>query len=95
MGNLNNITYLNLLDRYQRLDVPKGIYDWAYEYHKDFLDTLYHPNVYIFPLTEEGEDLMGEYFKNDLISHRYGSYVLTDISPIDGEYYNVVIENND
>jgi hypothetical protein len=55
---------------------------------------LYYPNIYIFPLTPEGEELMELFFK-EIISCRYGTYTFTNTCDIDGEIYNIVIENND
>ena len=49
---------------------------------------------YIFPLTPEGEELMELFFK-EIISCRYGTYTFTNTCDIDGEIYNIVIENND
>jgi hypothetical protein len=85
----------NLYDRYRSLDVQKNIFDWAWKYHEDFINTLYHPNVYVFPLTPEGEELMNLFFKEEIISYRYGAYTMTNFCEVDHEVYNVVIENND
>ena len=35
------------------------------------------------------------FFKEDIISYRYGAYTLTNKCEIDNEIYNIVIENND
>jgi len=84
-----------LFDRYRNLDVPKEVNSWAWEYHKDFIDSLYYPNVYVFPLTPEGEELMSLFFTEGIISYRYGAYTMTNICELDREIYNIVIENND
>lgn len=84
-----------LFDRYRALGNTKALYDWAWEYHEDFINTLYYPNIYIFPITPEGEELMDLFFKSGIISYRYGAYVNTNICEVDHEIYNVVIENND
>jgi hypothetical protein len=84
-----------LSDRYRALDIPKNVFDWAWKYHEDFINTLYYPNVYVFPITPDGEELMELFFKEGIISYRYGAYIETNICEIDREIYNVVIENND
>lgn len=86
---------MEIIDRYKDLDIPGYVNDWAYELHKDFINTLYYPSIYIFPLTAEGEELMDLFFREDIISYKYGAYTLTNKCPIDGEIYNIVIENND
>ena len=48
--------YNNLINRYKELDIPSYVNSWAYELHKDFMNTLYYANLYIFPLTPEGEE---------------------------------------
>lgn len=84
-----------LYNQYNGLGISRNIFDWVWEYHKDFINTLYYPSVYIFPLTPEGEVLMDLFFKEGIISYRYGAYIETSVCDIDGEIYNIVIENND
>jgi len=87
-------TYDNLYNRYRELDIPNSVFDWAWKLYDDLINTLYYPNIYIFPLTPEGEELMELFFK-EIISCRYGTYTFTNTCDIDGEIYNIVIENND
>ena len=56
-------TYDNLYNRYRELDTPNSVFDWAWKLYDDLINTLYYPNIYVFPLTPEGEELMQLFFK--------------------------------
>ena len=92
---------IDIFDRIKQLDLPTGIYKYCHEYLKDQLDSLYYPDIYIFPLTPEGEDIY-DYISTYQIENgkciwysifAYGAYAHN--VEYEGEIYNVVLVNND
>ncbi len=82
--------------------LPPNIYSYANEYFKEKLETLYCPDLYILPLTTEGEQ-QREYLinyhhngKGELIwqsIYRYGAYEYNFI--FENDIYLAILVNND
>jgi hypothetical protein len=86
----------------KKLDIPVGLYEQCIDELCDELDSLTHPDMYILPLTPNGEvirEYISEYHHNkdgDLIwtsISRYG-YVSYNME-YEGDVYNVILVNND
>jgi hypothetical protein len=83
-------------------ELPDGIYKYAQEKFKEELSSLYHPDIFILPITPEGEEVR-EYLM-DYHHNEKGQLLWQDIRrygagesniTYDGETYNVIIVNND
>ncbi len=92
---------IDIFDRLKQVDLPIGIYKYCEEYLSEAMDYLYHPDMYILPLTPEGEDIydyLSEYQFEDgnciwQSIFRYGAYAYN--VKYEGEIYNVILVNND
>lgn len=93
---------MNVSERIKELELPVGIYEYCSDLLKNELDNLYYPNMYILPLTPDGEeifDYISDYQYNDngeLIwdsIFRYGAYPRN--VKYQGEIFNVILVNND
>lgn len=82
--------------------LPPKIDEYANEYFKEELNNLYHPDLYILPLTVEGEE-QREYLinyhhdsKGNLMwqsVYRYGAYEYN--FTFENETYLAILVNND
>lgn len=92
---------IDVFDCIKEFDLPTGIYIYCREFLKYELDSLCYPDIYIFPLTPEGEEIynyISQYhFENGKCIwysiFAYGAYPHN--VEYEGEIYNVVLVNND
>lgn len=71
---------------------PKEVLNYFNDLFKEELDALYYGNLYVLPLTEEGEEFYN-YLINEEEICRYGCY--TYLKYFNGEPYNIILVNND
>ena len=93
---------MNVSERIKELELPVGIYKFCENLFKNELNNLYYPDMYILPLTPEGEEILeyiSDYQYNDkgqLIwdsIYRYGAYTIN--VKYEGDIFNVILVNND
>lgn len=72
--------------------LPIGIYKWANEHFKHGLDNLYYPDLYILPISIEGQIELERLYSEYHIG-RYGAYECN--FTYEGELYLAVLVNND
>ena len=71
---------------------PKEVTEHFCKMFKEELDCLYYGDIYILTLDEEGEEFL-EYLYDEKGVLRYGCYIYT--RKFKGEFYNIVLVNND
>ena len=72
--------------------LPNGIYEFAFNKFKQEIDKLYHADLYVIPLTVEGEAERERLYDENSIS-RYGAYEIN--FKYDNETFLAIIVNND
>ena len=72
--------------------IPVGIRDYALEKYKEEMDCLYYADLYILPLTIEGEIELKRLYDEDWIG-KYGAYEKN--FEYNNETFLAVIVNND
>lgn len=75
------VHYLNQL--------PSGIRNFALIKYKEVMDQLYHPDLYVLPISPEGEAELERLYAED----NYGAYKKNFV--YQGETYLAIIVNND
>lgn len=88
---MENIEKL-IFEPMRNLEIDKDVFAYFYDYFKYELDNLYYPDLYILPLTVDGEVIL-ENLRTYYYIDRYGSYCYT--KKYKGEYYNIILVNND
>ena len=83
---------MDVSQKIKELDLPDGIIKFSYNMFEENLNDLYYPDLYVLPLTQEGE-IIREYLYNDELIGRYGAYEHT--IEFENELYNVILVNND
>lgn len=72
--------------------IPNEVYELAFKENECFLLDLYYPNLYVLPITPEGEvELIRMYNEEDI--YRYGAYEST--LKFNDDLFTVLIVNND
>jgi hypothetical protein len=93
---------MNVSERIKNLELPIGIYKYCQDLFKNKLDNLYYPDMYILPLTPEGEEILeyiSDYHHDDKGQmvwdsiYRYGAHTVN--VKYQDETYNVILVNND
>ncbi len=73
-------------------ELPQGIIQFAFDKFRWELDNLFYPELYVLPITENGE-LYRDFLYNELEIDRYGSH---ERNMMFGEIpYLVILVNND
>ena len=93
---------MKVAERIKDLELPIGIYKYCENLLKNELDNLYYPDMYILPLTPDGEEIL-EYIsdyqyddKGQLVwdsIYRYGAHTINVM--YEGDVFNVILVNND
>jgi hypothetical protein len=72
--------------------LPAGVREFALNNFKFELDSLYYPDLYVLPLTPEGEQER-EYLINELTIFRYGAHEV--LFQFEGDTFLAILVNND
>jgi hypothetical protein len=72
--------------------LPAGVKEFAINNFKFELDSLYYPDLYVLPLTPEGEQER-EYLINELTIFRYGANEV--LFKFEGDTFLAILVNND